>query len=264
MSVSKLLSGVGFVILVFSMIGSVVAQSNEYPPNSLNLRQQSIHRILNQEHQGQLSSVRTLQQLVLAMRDLGLPVFVDISATDDSWDDSALVEPIESNLSIYEVVQLELQRYNAAMAMVGNKLMIISKDVDSDPEFFTRIVYDLGAFRTNEYGLGMEIRTVIAADSWDDTNGDGVLIVRKGSGGRNLLIVNQSYAIHREIQEYLRSLARIESTVVTRSVVVTSGGSTASKVIRVPSDSDSTSLERFNRELNRAGLKAGGVFSVRD
>ena len=262
MSVSQLLIGVGFVILVFSVIGSVVAQSDEYPPNSLNLRQQSIHRTLNQQHHGQLSSVRTLQQLVLAMRDLGLPVFVDLSATDDSWDDSAEVELIDSSLSIYELVQLELQRYNAAMAMVGNKLMIISKDVESDPEFFTRIVYDLGA--RNEHGFGTEIRTVIAADSWDDTNGDGVLIVRKGNGGRNLLIVNQSYAIHREIQEYLRSLARLESTVVTRSVVVTSGGSTASKVIRVPSQSDSANLERLNRELNRAGLKAGGLFSVRN
>lgn len=252
----------------FDSQSSVIGSQESFPRNSLNRWQSKIHRILNRRHDGEFANVTTHGELVVAMRQMDLPVFVDYSAMDDSWEESTLVRSFQSKLSNYETIELELSRVNATLAMIGDKLMIISLDVASDPDYFTRIVYEVPWINAPQ-SWEFELMSVIAADSWDDTNGDGFLMFRKRYG-RNLLIVNQSYRVHREIQEYLRSLNRMRpGSVPLGSYANYSSDRLGSRVITVP-DFDQRH-ESFNSRfpnyrqsgsVDHEGQKGGGLFAI--
>ncbi len=234
-----------------------VPASDYSVPNSMTSQQLLWEQILSSDATGKLKGVRTCRDLIARLRELGLPVFLDISARDDALDFRSRMEIEFDSMRLRDVLYQVLREYNASICLRDNRILIVSADVTADPYFFHTLVYDVSSLVNDSfdaYDLMDELKASIAPDDWDDTNGDGTLVMRS-MGNKTFLTMSQSYNIYRQTQLYLKDLNRMKGVVaVNRSV--NSMKFSGSRVISMsnPYDTD----PRFGRGFGGGGGGFGG------
>ena len=242
-------SSIQSVDSAFSQIGASSFDASF--SSSMNPVQRNVFAILYARENGRLSGATTGEELIARMRQIGLQVVLDQSAIDDSFTTDDAFEIPKLNLQNSDVLATALSPHNATLALVGNRLSIISRDVAYDPEYFTNLVYDVSHLADDaDWFLG-EIKSSIDPDSWDDTNGDGVAMIRV-SNGRKLMTIAQTVNIHLQIQEHMRGLVRLQGSRKFRPSMTT--GSRIVGPTQAETDRD------FRSRYSRPRLSAGGVF----
>ena len=152
-----------------------------------------------------LSGGLSIKHLLHSLEQIGLPIHLDQTAIDDSCTLEDRITLGHSSLSLYQQITTGLKNLNASLALVDNQFHICSLDSVSDPEFFCLQFYDVGQFDVEPWELTNLIRNTIAPDSWDDTNGDGVIQVVRTNGLRTL-VVSQNYGIQLKIRHFLAQI----------------------------------------------------------
>ena len=203
-------------------------------PTSLNARQLRWENILAQPYPTIFEGKMTCGQMLELLRDVGLPVSLDQSARDDDFTENDQVTFLNPSLPLYDSLQDALDERNAVLMMVDDRLTILSADVVGSPEFLTTITFDVSSLMINSQEINDSIRESIAADDWDDTNGDGTLVINS-IGNRKLMTVSQSYDIQRKIHRHLENLIRLQGN--STAIAQTQGSMySESQVIQLPSD----------------------------
>lgn len=179
-------------------------------PNNMNARQKEMMRLLSQSYPGKFVGVEDGEDLLRVLRKIGLPVELDQSARDDSLSEDDLVGIQLQNIPLIDLLDNTLEEYNAVLAITGNRIRIVSRDVIDNPEFFMQVTYDVSRLQFgDEYTADSTIKSLIVPDNWDDTNGDGALIFRK-IGGREYLSIAQPLSVQLQLQRYLDGLLAIQ------------------------------------------------------
>lgn len=230
-------------------------------PFSLSSRARNWERLLSQSHQ-QISGPMTVKELLSALEQIGLPVYLDQSASDDRCDEETNIVLDQVPHSLYQRLDHALRSLNVELVLFDNQFSIISRDVASDPEYFCTLTYDVTGFDTDPNRLAYLIRNSINADEWDDTNGDGVLEVLR-TNGRRLLVISQSYPIQLRIRRLLDGIGHSVG-VPSNSIVRPEEGpeplSQGSTPVTIPQTQSSQSAEVIQYGQNQFQSRSGGVF----
>ena len=222
----------------------------------MNPVQRKIFAILYAQENGRLSNAKEGAQLIAQMRSIGLQANLDSSATDDSFAaDTDLVIP-KLTLQNSDILETALRPYNATLALVGNRLSIVSLDVANDPKYFTHLVYDVSHLVGDSESFIYEIKGSIDPEGWDDTNGDGVLTIREFNG-QKLMTLAQTLNVHLQIQEYMRGLTRLHSGRKFRRAMAPLTGSRI--VSPAQTQTERSSPYRRHHGIGSYGM-SGGVF----
>lgn len=121
-----------------------------------------------------------------------LNVILDQSAVDDALSTDDVVSFKIQNVPFRLAIRLLLDRYNATYVVREDVLLVISKDVAKDPEYFTRKVINcdalLSKIRASEYHRANAISNVLSiGDAAEAMNprerGGGLGGGRRGAGG---------------------------------------------------------------------------------
>lgn len=237
-----------------------VPRFDEIPASSMSSVQKKWQQILDKTYTGRFERVETCEELLIELRQLGLPIFLDASAVDDSLTMDDVLDFQLYNVPLFDLLQQVLGDRNATLAIRQNRLSIVSLDVIDDPSYFMHVTYDVtGLSNSNpnladDWELADAIKASIAPDYWDDTNGDGSLVLRK-VGGRSYISVGQGYPKQRQVYHFLNGLARIQgtATAINRSVVQTAFSE--SRVIEMPGLRDGSRRGGFDG----GGFGGGGI-----
>ena len=146
------------------------------------------------------------------LREKGLNVVLDQSAEDDML---TIDDPV--SISVFDVkfrtaLKLMLWRSNATYVIRDGMVLVISWDVAYDPEYFARRIYDVRKLLAKIREESPEqnasqlltdlIKSTVAPDDWDDTNGDGAARI---GGGR--LVVLQSQEHLYQVEDFVKDYA---------------------------------------------------------
>ena len=220
--------------------------------------QRNVFAILYARENGMLSGATTGEELISKMRQIGLQVVLDQSAIDDSFTTDNSFEIPKLNLKNSDVLETVLSSHNATLALMGNRLSIVSRDVATDSEYFTRLVYDVSHLADDADWFLIEIKSSIDPDSWDDTNGDGVAMVRNFNG-QKLMTVAQTLDVHLQIQEHMRGLARLQGVSKFRRPLPFTGSRIVASPLQTQAD-DAATRTPYRGNGRRYGSNSGGVF----
>lgn len=168
--------------------------------------------ILNQVFAGRFQGERKMETVIDELRNLGLPVILDLSALDDSLVPDEIVELKLPDQTLGDRVDQALRERNACLVFRSDRILIISLDDADDSEFFMTITYDVSGMGINPESLLSVIQGSVQPDQWQDT-GQGLgtiehLMVR----GKDLLVISQSYRIHKEVRALLNGFNRLTGT----------------------------------------------------
>ena len=207
------------------------ARTNSLPRSSANGFQSRVLETLNRIHDGQLAGVMRVEQLLGKMNQIGLPADLDYSAIDDSLTLESVVEIPSAKVPIGDLLENILNKHNATLAMVGNRLGIISRDVATDVEHFLQLTYDISFLTDNSSEFVDVVKRTIDPEGWDETNGDGSIAASE-YGGRRLISVAQTLRVHRAIQDHMTGLSRLSGAPTLQTPLATYA---ESRIITLPS-----------------------------
>ena len=146
-------------------------------------------------------------KLVRQLQSLGLPVVIHQSAIDDSLDhDTILRLPLPSERLGAQLLHV-LDQHNATLAIDDGLIRIISRDdAETDPRYLTTMVYDVTTLGGSPRKLIDTIENSVESESWLDTGSGLGTIQAIQVGQRNLLVVGQTYDVHRKLHQLLSDL----------------------------------------------------------
>lgn len=222
-------------------------------PNSYSDQQKQIIALLFQRYPSKFIGVQNVEQLMSVLREIGLPVELDQSAVDDCAGLEDQIDIQLQNVPLLAMLEQSLGELNATLALTGNRLRVVSRDVVNDPEYFVHVTYDVTSLQFGDgFTAGEFVKNLIAPDHWDDTNGDGALIYRK-LGNRKLVFVAQPLLIQLQLQELFDSMQRVQGSSGTIAGRSPSSAYRESRVIGLP--------EQFEPDFRRLrGFHGGGGF----
>ena len=199
-----------------------------WPRNGLSLNWQFWEILLDRTAPDQFDKTLPVRELIRELNELGLPVLLDQSAIDDSLDEDQAIQIPLLDSSIRTRLIAALAAYNATITFRDDCIAIVSLDDESDPKFLVTITYDLTDLNADPDSFIRAIRITVQNESWLDNGGTGT-IVRTNVRGRRLVLITQTYTIHREIQSLLRNVDRLgglkRAAPATRSVTYQQRGS---------------------------------------
>ncbi len=225
---------------------------SSFPPATMTSSRRKWETILQQIHPQIGEKTIRMDRLIGQLRRAGLPVILDETARDDSLDEDESVsldlpgEPLRARLN------QTLKRHNAVLAILGDRLLIISLDVANDPEYFSTVSYDVTSLAVEVDSLIDTIKYSITPDGWDDTNGDAS-ILSTVINDRKVLTLAAPYQTHVQVRSLLRELYRL--TGGTRHSGYGLANATpgmGSRVITLP-----TALDSYSRRQNQGRGMAG-------
>lgn len=189
----------------------VSAPTNLSVRSTLSQQQRKWMQILSRPAPGKFRRVQDCSDLINALRDIGLPVFLTQSARDDLLSDDEIIEIDYDQLPVGDLMDEILSSFNATLLMKANRVLIVSKDNELDEEYMQPVTYDVtnwvsDATQANE--LNFTIRATVEPSSWDNDVGLGSLIHYQ-RGNRHFLAINQSSRIHAEIHRFLESINQL-------------------------------------------------------
>ncbi len=203
-----------------------------WPRNGLALEMQDWELILDRTAPYQFDKTLTASELIHELNEAGLPFVLDQSAIDDALNEDERVQIPLPDCSLRTRLIAALKFHNATIVFRDDCYAIVSLDDESDPKFLLTITYDLTRLNVNARVIVGVICSVIANDSWLENGGVGS-VARVNLRGRELLLISQTYTIHREIQSLLRSVDRLgglsRAVPATRSVSFQQRGSVTSQ-----------------------------------
>lgn len=179
------------VLLAFGVCQDLVAQSEVFESSE----DARIRTILDEQVAFVYDSTPFDEIVDELQSNYHIPVFLDRSARDDSLTGDELVTIEIGGISIGSGLRLILSQYNADFVVRDDVLMIISKDVMKQPEFFVQkiincdtILKKLRAINKDREPLGEgehnaeaelinTIKRCVAPDDWDTVNGDATVIL---------------------------------------------------------------------------------------
>lgn len=235
-------------------------RNNYSVPNSLTPQQQRWESILDQPATGLLKGVDECSELLWRLRELGLPVFLDQTAIDDSLPLDEKLDFQYDGTSLRSILIHALEKANATIVFRDDSISIISIENAEDEIHLETVVYDVSSIASDIdslRNLAMSMRELIQPNSWDGGTGSGVaqpLFV----GGRHLISVCNTYEVHREVQKWLRSLNQMKGHVIPTGKNFS--GLSSSTIPSSPSQS-----KVINPMIGRGfrgvgGFSGGGVF----
>ena len=208
-----------------------VPNENSNVRTSLTNRQQRWESLLEQSYPNRLTGQMSCRDMLYLLEDIGLSVWLEPSAFDDDLTEEDQLSFTHPTASLYESLQGTLRERNAILVMLDERLSIVSLDDADAPEYFVTISYDVSAMPEN---IEYVIKDSIAVDDWDDTNGDGTIIINN-FGNRRLLTVSQSYPIQRRIRKYLNGTLQLAGNSTTIAQADNAPSFAESKIIQLPS-----------------------------
>ena len=227
-----------------------------------------VEQILAHEHPNLFDQPMSVDKVLYELRRLGLPIVLDQSAIDDSVDRRQLLrfplphEPLGARL------RHSLKQHNATLTIKDGLIRIISRDdAETDPQYLITLVYDVTTLGGSPRKLIETIEFSVESESWF-VAGSGLGTVQAiRVGKRNLLVVTQTYDIHRQLHQLLSDLHRAGGIKANRThsaahkrgtgkpVVVPETRTSNHNVIRVTTSPTEPSSQR---DKKRGG--GGGVF----
>lgn len=165
-------------------------------------------RILAQSHNDVIFGSMTGEDLVAALRQIGLPVSLDPSAWEDEFDeDTEAYFPNMPGMSLYDRMNLALKKHNAVFTFSGDRPLIISLSDEMSPEFFFTATYNVTNFGVGRNAIMDSIQGTIDTDGWRESGtGEGTLRPVLVNGQR-LLVASQTYTVHLQMREFFRQLS---------------------------------------------------------
>ncbi len=168
--------------------------------------------ILNQPFPDRFKGQRKCEDVLVELRQLGLPILLDQSAVDDSLSKD---EPIELKLprqSLGARLTQALYERQACMVFREGRILIISLDDAGDIRFLMTVTYDVSDMGLNPSQLIDVIQGTIEPDDWTNT-GQGLGTIEYLSvRGRDLLVISASYRIHRSIRKLFDGMDELTGT----------------------------------------------------
>ena len=235
----------------------LVAQGNLLP-NSSSKIQTNWESILLQPCGKLDEGTRTVEQLLKKLESFGLPVNLDLTATDDSIGPETEIETPWPLLPLIQRLNTALEKHNGVLIMRGERLDIISIDVVSDPEFFHMLTYDVSRLNVSTISLASLIRNIVSPDEWMDTNGESGLVF-ENVNGHQLMTLTATYGMHLQTRRLLLDLMRLSGNGQQLAIRKTNWQSANSRVIDLPRALD-LHLQKRRRTRSRGvgGLGGGG------
>ncbi len=191
-----------------AQVDSLPNNNCPWPRNGLSLNWQYWEIILDRTAPYQFDKTLTVGELIRELNDLGLPVLLDQSAIDDSLDEDQAIQIPLPDSSIRTRLIAALAAYNATITFRDDCIAIVSLDNETDPKFLVTITYDLTDLNVDPVSFIQAVCNTVYNDSWLENGGNGT-IVRTYVRGRRLVLIAQTYTIHREIQSLLRNVDRL-------------------------------------------------------
>ena len=179
-----------------------------WPRDGLSLNMQHWELILDRTAPQPFDKTLTTSELIHELNELGLPVLLDQSAIDDALDEDQKMQLPLPDSALRTRLMAALAVYNATLVFCNECYAIISLDNQSDPKFLVTVTYDVTDLNVDPASFIHAIITTVQNDSWLENGGVGS-IVRISIRGRRLLLITQTYNIHREIQSLLRNVDRL-------------------------------------------------------
>lgn len=177
-----------------------------------------IEQILAHEHPNLFDQPMSVDKVLYQLRRLGLPVVLDQSAIDDSLDRRQLLriplpdEPLGARL------RYSLEQHNATLTIMDGLIRIISRDdAETDPRYLITMVYDVTTLGGSPRKLIGTIQNSVEIESWLDTGSGLGTIQAIRVRRRNLLVLTQTYNVHRQLYRLLSDLHRAGGSKTNRS-----------------------------------------------
>lgn len=228
-------------------------------PSSLSSQRRHWESILDRPATGLLNRIDYCEELIARLRELGLPVFLDQSAIDDSLPFDEEIEISYDGVSLRAVLTQTLGSFNATIAFREDRILIISLDIASDNEHLETIVYDVSSIvrdPTELKALSYHMRDTVSPDEWDGGTGAGTVTGQMISG-RCLISIHQNAAVHRQVQTWLSSLNKMKGRSLPAEMNL-AGDRRGSTVVSSRSQSDITQPE-VGRGISGGGFGGGGI-----
>ena len=142
------------------------------------------------------------------LRRLGLPIVLDRSAIDDSLDLNITLELPLPDQPLGVRLRHALREQNSALTITDGLIRIVSlDDVDSDPQYLMTLVYDVTHLRSSPNALTELVQNSIDSEQWLDTGSGLGTISAIRIRQTNLLVVTQTYEVHRQMHALLGNIA---------------------------------------------------------
>ena len=205
------------------------------------------------------SKPKSTRRLIEELHNVGLPLYLNYTARDDSLTEEDQIQLVLPGQLLIHRLSYSLVEKNASIAIVGDQLKIISRDVASDPEFFTTLVYDVSQIGISLSQLSNTIRDSVEPDDWDDTNGDGTILV-DSINGRKLMTLSAPYPTHLKVRQLLNGFHKLSGSHHGLAANLPTWRSKNSTVIQLPNDSTGGDFtrNRRRRSIGGGGLGGGG------
>lgn len=240
---------------------NVPARLTEFPPSTLTQRQRAWEAILRQVQPTIAAETMKAGQLIDQLRKLGLPLQLHQSAIDDSLPHDETVQLELPDQPLILRLDNTLRKHNSAIAMIGERLAIISMDVSNDPENFLILSYDISSIGFSIEQLNNVIKGTIDPDGWDDTNGDATLSFQITSRYR-LLTLGAPYSTHLKFRRMMEGFRRLAGVSIPQNSSL--GGSRhalgSQTIPTLEQTNASKSRQRSRRSRTMSFNKGGGVF----
>ncbi len=257
---------------VIQMPGEMAASSDtgqplptaaQFPASTLSPSQRKWEAILAQPHPEIPGGTILLQDLLVQLRQIGLPVHLDQTARDDALPEDELIRLGRGNEPLGVRLRNAWVMGNGCLAMIDQRLLLISLDVASDPEYFLTASYDVSELPTDPETMVDNITSSIDPDGWDITNGDGVLLTSIVND-RTLLVLSAPYYTHVKVRNLLRGWQTLSQTPINRRTLLAgTHGNGGSTVIAIPNGSPyghTRRLRRYKRGGSGGRGRGGGGF----
>ena len=224
-------------------------------PNDLNAEQAKWLAILSRPPAPGFAGEMSCRELILRLREMGLPVILDQSCMEDALPEDEIVFVPGVRIPLFALLQNSIgQTHNATVSISGNQIRLVSKDVANDPEYFVQITYDVGRVQGDVYQIVEAIQSTVDPDGWDVTNGEGTIFPWRNNSTK-AISMTQTLDAHLRTQRLLSGLIKLQrsSTMIAGSVNAGKG----SRIIKRPSPFAGRSRASSGR--GQSGGLGGGV-----
>ena len=148
---------------------------------------------------------QTVEDLLKALSEIGLPVRLHQSAEDDACLLEDLVTLEHRSLSLYSRLQSSLEEFNATISISRGAIWIVSQSNAWDPKLRCSRIYDLSCCTQRPKQFAENVAEILYEDVWD---GYEAFVKTLPPPKENLMVVNAPYFIQVEVSELLKNINR--------------------------------------------------------
>ena len=255
------------VLVCYVLLGSATAFAQfgfiGFEPNvQRSEREAKWQAILKQPHPEIGREEETIEDLIMALSQIGLPISLHQSAQDDACTSDDLITLGQSSLPLFVRLQSSLGEVNATISISRGAISIVSQDNAWDPSLRCSRVYDVSRCTDQPKRFAEDVFTVLSEDVWD---GSEAIIQILPSPKEHLMVVNAPYYFQIEVSELIKSISQtnnaprhLKSSVANSEPVVVESdsivGEQLSKPVQLP--------DQHAASGDHDGGFGGGVFSI--